>query len=103
MKYVISIIFSCFLAVSAVAEPAYTGDAVPSFLHIFSETGNAYVDHQSGYCNTDRFVLYTTHEKYDAVFSMLLSAQMAEKEVMIRFDGCVNDGDFGKIIGVYLK
>ncbi|SMF33880.1 hypothetical protein SAMN02745866_02142 [Alteromonadaceae bacterium Bs31] len=92
------------LAVSIVAkaDPAVTASAVPENLHIYSEAGNAYVDHMKGYCGSSRFVLYADHPKFDAIFSLLLAAQMSQKEVILRFDECMNRETQGKLVGVYL-
>lgn len=56
---------------------------------------------QQGISGT-RYTLSTTHLKYETLVSILLAAQMAERKVQLRFDGCTTNGQ-GQIIGVYLK
>ena len=78
-----------------------TPAVVPKNLHVYSLAGNAYVDLVSFECSGTRFLLEYSHRKYDAIFSLLLSAQLAKKKVKLRIDGC-NANNQGKIIGAYL-
>lgn len=63
-----------FMSFQVASDPVITEAAVPSMLHIYNETGQAYVDHLDGYCNTERFTLLPTHEKYESILSILLTA-----------------------------
>jgi hypothetical protein len=88
----------------AVAAPANTPEAVPKNLHIYDVIGNAYVDLPSHGCAGGRYKLSPSHAKYDAIFSVLMAAQIAERKVIVRFDSCsTHASPQGYIIGVYLK
>lgn len=82
-----------------------TDSAVPKNLHIFSTNGSAYVTLPSKGCS-DRGVYHLSgsHPKFDAIFSMLLAAQIGGKEVVARFESCINGSNpRGDIIGLYLR
>ena len=84
------------------AAPANTPGAVPKNLHVYDVGGNTYVDHIPAGCAVSRYILSPGHFKYDTIISILMAAQIANKEVVLRYDGC--DGNsMGKIVGVYLK
>lgn len=83
------------------AAPVVTPAAVPSMLHVYDAHGNTYVDLVAHGCSGKRYRLNPSHVKYDAVVSVLLSAQVAKKKVVIRYDGC-NGVPQGNVIGVYL-
>ena len=87
---------------NAFAVPDVTTAAVPKNLHVYDSTGKTYVDHVQGVCTTVRYHISPSHVKYDAIVSILLSAQMSNKKVVIRYNGCVNSGSQGELIGVYL-
>lgn len=101
MKELASCFICILLTTTVMADPLKTDGAIPANLHIYNEAGNTYVDHLAGYCSSRRFILNPNHLKYDELFSLLLAAQMAKKEVRLRFDGCNSIGQ-GKIVGVYL-
>lgn len=102
MKYIISILF--FLVVGQTNAALVTPAKVPSNLHIYSETGAVYVVMQSSGCSGTTYRLSPTHIRFDAILSILLAAQLADKPVVIRFNDCVNGSNpQGNIIGVYLK
>lgn len=76
-----------------------TSWAVPRNLHIYSTSGSTFVDHVVHGCAGARYKLSGTHPKYDALFSMLMAAQLADRRVALRYNGCGQ----GDIIGVYLE
>ncbi len=84
------------------AEPDLTASAIPTNLHIFNTSGHAYVDMPEKGCSNTRYILYTSHPRFSEIYSMILAAQMANKKIEIRFDGC-NDNGQGEIIGAYLN
>ncbi|MBW3533000.1 hypothetical protein [Shewanella sp. NKUCC06_TVS] len=91
--------FLCFNCTAAGVTPA----VVPKNLHIYNVQGSTYVDIVAHDCSGSRYHLNPNHPKYDAIFSMLLSAQLAERKVMVKFDDCINGSNpQGEIIGVYL-
>jgi len=79
-----------------------TEAAVPETLHIYNTAGNTYVDHVLDTCGSRRYHLSPGHAKYDAIFSVLLTAQATGKQVQLRYEGCFNNNQQGEIIGVYL-
>ncbi|GAB6262855.1 hypothetical protein [Photobacterium sp. 53610] len=91
-------IFSTF---SVSAEPTSTPAAVPKNLHVYDLHGNTYIDLLAHGCSNIRYYLSPTHPKYDAIVSILLTAQTANKPVIIRYEGC-NPQSQGNIVGVYL-
>ena len=98
------VLFLSFLCVSkASSQPQITTSATLTNLHVYNEDGMTYVDHLPDYCDSQRFVLLPSHAKYDAILSILLAAQISKKAVRLRFDGCLNNGLQGKIVGVYLS
>ena len=87
----------------AIAEIRNTEPSVPSELHIYNTNGDTYVDHLLDACGSRRYHLSPNHNKYDAIFSVLLAAQVSDMPIIIRYDGCVNNNQQGEIIGVYLS
>jgi hypothetical protein len=85
------------------ASPKTTPAAVPKNLHVYNQNGNTYVDHLPADCSSKRYYLSPNHKAYDQIVAILLSAQIAHKKVVLRYDGCTNRGTQGKVIGVYLK
>lgn len=79
-----------------------TNESVPYNFHVYSLDGNTYVDHLATGCSGKRYYLPTSHERYETIVAVLLAAQMGQRDVQLRFDGC-NSNSQGKIIGVYLK
>ncbi len=102
MKYLGLLFLFTFSIVNHAAET--TPEAVPSNLHIYSGGGAAYVDMVAAGCSGSRYYLSPDHVKYDSIFSILLAAQLSKREVVLRFDGCVNGSNArGNIVGVYLR
>ena len=87
----------------ALAEIRNTPPSPPNNLHVYDTIGNTYVDHLLDACGSRRYHLSPNHNKYDAIFSVLLAAQVSKKKVIIRYDGCFNNNQQGEIIGVYLS
>lgn len=78
--------------------------AVPSNLHVYNSEGSTFVDMMRHGCSGVRYYLSPDHEKYETIVSILLAAQVANKQVVLRYDGCVNgDNPQGNIVGAYMK
>lgn len=88
MKYIFFFVSLMVSPVNLAAE--ITQQKVPSNLHIYSAGGAAYVDLVAAGCSGSRYYLSPDHVKFDSIFSILLAAQIAKKEVIVRFDGCIN-------------
>lgn len=96
----LSVIICSFEASARDVTPA----AVPKNLHVYSTTGSTYVDHVSQGCSRSRYYLSPNHVKYDAIFSILLAAQLSERKVKLFFSDCVNGSNpQGNIVGVQLE
>ena len=85
----------------AKAELFETAAAVPNNLHVYDVSGNTYVDLIPYGCSDFRYYLWPDHPKYDAIISILMAAQIANKKVVFRVDGCNNQRQ-GNLVGVYL-
>jgi len=103
MKNLFLVLFLMFVVItSAFAVPAVTDPAVPRNLHVYDVGGNTYVDLVPHGCAQTRYVIRPGHIKYDTIMAMLLSAQLAGKQVRLRYDDC--DGNsMGIVVGVYLQ
>lgn len=97
---VVSMLF-IFKIPSAYAN-GITPPTVPKNLHIYSASGSTYVEATAYNCSSKTYYLAPDHKSYSQIFAILLSAQMANKKVQIKFDKCVN-GSQGNVVGVYLK
>ncbi|MEC4090660.1 hypothetical protein [Pseudoalteromonas rubra] len=96
------IALATFLSSSTFA--ATTAPTVPKNLHIYSISGATYVDLVATGCSGSRYLLESNHPKYDAIFSLLMAAQLSDRKVQVIFDKCVNSpNNQGRIIGAYLK
>lgn len=91
-----------YFPLSAVADE-WTVSAIPTNLHVYNSAGDTYVDHVAKGCvsSLNRYRIPVNHPKYDTIVSILLAAQMAQKEVILKFNGC--EGNIGMITGVYLR
>ena len=87
---------------SGFAQNRNTEPGIPDSLHIYNTAGDTYVDHVMDTCLSRRYHLSPNHVKYDAIFSVLLTAQTTQKKVQLKYNGCVNNNQQGEIIGVYL-
>lgn len=101
MKVVFVILFALLSALSN-AQVMVSPRAVPQNLHIFNESGNAYVVLAESGCSGSTYYIPADHPKYNAIISILMAAQLSNKEVVARFDGCNSNGQ-GRLVGVYLK
>ena len=99
VKYFIVVLAMVF---SVKALSANTGSAVPSNLHVYSAGGTTYVDHSAHGCANGRYYIPQGHPQFQTIVSILLTAQVAKKEVVIRYDEC-NTNNQGIVIGVYLR
>ena len=87
---------------STVAAPTVTPEVVPQNIHVYSEGGATFVDLVASGCSGYRFYIPLNHPKYDTIMSILIAAQLSNRKVQGRFDGCSSNNQ-GKLIGVYLK
>ena len=101
-KYSRLLLLSIVCSFSLQATPVTTIPVVPKNIHIYSDSGSTYVDLVAAGCSGYRYYLPTKHPKYDTIMSILIAAQLSNKKVQGRFDGC-NSNSQGKLIGVYLK
>jgi hypothetical protein len=93
----------CLLSFNmAFSSTENTEELIPNNFHIYSLNGNTYVDHLATGCSGKRYYLPTNHQRYETIVAVLLAAQMGQRNVQLRFDGC-NSNNQGKIVGVYLK
>jgi len=99
-RWVSAIILFAF-SVGVSADVFNTPKHEPENLHIYNESGHTYVDLVAHGCSGLRYWLTPEHLKYDAIFSILLAAQLSNREVVLRVDGC-NGVAQGKIVGVYI-
>ena len=83
------------------ANPEFTPESVPKNLHIYSETGNAFVRLTAHGCAWGTYIIDNDHIEFDAIFSLILAAQISQKPIKLRFDGC-NANNQGIVVGVYL-
>ncbi|ANQ59213.1 MULTISPECIES: hypothetical protein [Vibrio] len=103
MRKILLSITLLLISAKAIADIEVVSKVVPRNLHVYDFTGNTFVDLKAHGCSGSRYHLSPNHPKYDAIFSVLLAAQLAEKTVSVRYDGCVNGSNAqGSIIGVYL-
>ena len=91
------------LALSALAwaNPEITTGAIPEELHIYSGSGDAFVRLTPHGCSGIKYIIPNTHTEFDAIFSLILAAQLSEKQIKLRFDGC-NANNQGIVVGAYL-
>lgn len=100
MRKILVSITLLLISAKAIADIEFVSKVVPRNLHVYDFTGNTFVDLKAHGCSGSRYHLSPNH---DAIFSVLLAAQLAEKTVSVRYDGCVNGSNAqGSIIGVYL-
>jgi len=97
----ILLVTTFFLAVTSHADIVVTPEAVPENLHIYSESGRTFVKLLAHGCSGTTYNIPEDHVQYDAIFSLILSAQISGKPIRLRFDGC-NANNQGIVVGVYL-
>ena len=98
----ILLIATFFLVATSHAAVEITPAEVPNNLQIYNEGGNAYVDMTAYACSDGRYQIPASHLKYEAIFSLILAAQISGTSIRLRFDGC-NANNQGIVVGVYLK
>jgi len=101
LKQIVVLATLSFFAAFTNASTFHTEWKVPRNIHVFSTSGTVYVDMHNAGCSGSRYALPKSHPAYDTIVSFLLAAQMANKKVQLRLDGCIGNGQ-GKIIGVYV-
>ena len=97
----ILLIATLLLATTAHADIIVTPEAVPENLHIYSESGRTFVRLVAKGCSGITYNIPADHVQFDAIFSMILSAQISGKPIRLRFDGC-NANSQGIVVGAYL-
>lgn len=103
MKKLLLSIGLLFTSSNAISSIDYVANVVPRNLHVYDFSGNTFVDLKASGCSGSRYHLSPNHPKYDAIFSILLAAQLAKSTVSVRFNGCINGSNAqGEIIGVFL-
>lgn len=100
-KYIVPVLFM-LVSSNLYAAGTNTPAEVPRNFHIYSESGSTYVDLIASGCSGYRYYLPSNHVKYNTIVSVILAAQMSNRNVQIKFDGC-NSNNQGRITGVYLK
>ena len=100
MKRYLVALFTLSIFVNAMD---YTNAMVPENLHVYNTAGAIYVDMHVDACTGKRYYLSSNNKNYESIYSMLLAAQISQRKVVLRYDGCTNRGSQGKIVGVYLK
>ena len=98
----ILLIATFFLTTSSFAAAEITPEAVPQNLHIYSESGSAFVTLVAHECSGTKYIISNDHVRYEAIFSLILAAQISGKPIKLRFDGC-NANNQGIVVGAYLK
>ena len=84
------------------AAPEITPEAIPQNLHIYSESGSAFVTVTGHGCSGSQYIIPNNHVRYEAIFSLILAAQVSGKPIRLRFDGCSANNQ-GIVVGAYLK
>ncbi|MBQ4836544.1 hypothetical protein [Pseudoalteromonas luteoviolacea] len=104
-KLLLPLLLASGFSYAGMNTPGTTTAAVPVNLHIVNSNGDTYVQLPATGCSTSVYYLSPSHKKYDAIFSVLLTAQTTGKKVRVKFDKCVNStsNPFGNIVGVYLN
>jgi len=100
-KIIMLLLTGILLTDYAHATATTTPPSVPRNLHVYNSNGDTYVDLVADTCSGYRYHLSPNHGKYDVIVSILLAAELAGKQVVIRYDGC-NGSSQGEIVGVYL-
>lgn len=103
MKRIFSSLTLVLCAVCSYADS--TEPATPSNLHIYNTGGAAYVQLKAKGCNTTGlYYLSPDHKAFNSIFSILLTAQISSRQVVVNFNECINGNNpRGVITGVYLK
>lgn len=101
MKYSI-ILLLIFFSLRVFSNVDIADATVPSNFHVFNESGNAYVVLKEKGCSGATYYIPANHPKYDTIVSVIIAAQLSNRKVVARFDGC-NSNSQGRLVGVYLK
>lgn len=100
-KYIfVTILMLAFSAESYAVDN--TPPEIPKDFHVYDTSGNTYVRLIASGCSGITYHLGGNHPKYDTIVSVLLTAQTAQREVQLRFDGCNGQGQ-GEIVGIFYK
>ncbi|MES1192621.1 MAG: hypothetical protein ABUS47_16290 [Steroidobacter sp.] len=103
MKYIKAAALGILLLinVAAHATPENTLAATPHNFHVYDQAGDTYVDLVSSGCSAYKYYIDPNLPAYKTIVSILLTAEVVQREVVIKFDGC-NSSNQGQVVGVYL-
>lgn len=98
-----SLLLALLLAFSnmSLAAPLNTPAVIPRNLHVYDSAGDSYVDLASYDCSAYRYYINPNIPAYKTIMSILLTAEVTQRPVVIKFDGC-NSSNQGIVVGVYL-
>lgn len=99
IKCLVFLIASCVS--SFTFAQSITPWGVPQDLQLYSSS-STYVTVVPAGCSGGQYRLSTSLSNYDAVLSVILAAQLADRRIRVRYSGCTSNGQ-GEIIGVYLE
>ena len=95
------LIATLILSTLTYATPEITPEAIPEDLHIYSGSGDAFVRLTAHECSGVKYIIPNNHAEFNAIFSLIMAAQLSAKPIKLRFDGC-NANNQGIVVGVYL-
>ncbi|MES1192624.1 MAG: hypothetical protein ABUS47_16305 [Steroidobacter sp.] len=101
LSKIITLILLLAISNVALATATNTPAAVPANLHVYDSAGNSYVDLVASGCSGARYYIDPNFAAYKTIMSILLTAEVTQRQVVIRFDGC-NSNNQGFVVGVYL-
>lgn len=90
-----------FVMVSVSFGENFSNYSIPKNLHVYNSSGDAYVDVKFN-GSYKRAWLKVSHPKYNAIFALLLAAQLNDETVQIRSLSTNSQGQ-PVIDGVYLR
>ena len=105
MKNILTLSFLFFGLLSSISASALSaGPAIPKYLDIADDYGRTYVvmgNSECGAQSSTKYLLHPDHKKYNAIFSLLLAAQMSGSQVSLRYE-CSGNTAQANVIGVSL-
>ena len=103
MKKFLILSFLLFGSVNSMSETVLhvKGPVIPTSLSVVDDAGNTYINMGTSECGESVYRLHPDHKKYNAIFSILLAAQMGGAQVSIKYY-CPVGVSIGTISAVYL-
>lgn len=105
MKNILTLSFLLLGLLSAISVNALSvGPEIPRYLDIADDYGRTYVVMGNSDCGSQsstKYLLHPDHKKYNAIFSLLLAAQMSGSQVSLRYE-CTGSTAQANIVGVSL-